>query len=202
MKLSNVKTKGTFKFPSTANSPASWTLSNAIVDMGNYETTWSNASVLTNSVSTLDESNVAFMVLPQQLEKSEKASEKAYLALKVNITMQGGKVIRDGWTYIGLNTNWEIGKHYTYMVDFSDGAGQDENGKQIISGKEMTLNVKVSPWNEKAIAYLSFIKGTASETFTYKVGGYYGAKYTVTPNASGYWSIPTEKFDVVTIVTQ
>ena len=171
VKLGNVKTKGTFTFPSIENSAASWTLSSATADVGSYETTWSTASVLTNSVSTLDESNVPFMILPQQLEKSDKASEKAYLALKVNITMQGGKVIRDGWAYIGLNTNWEMGKHYTYTVDFFDGAGQDENGKQIISGKEMVLNVKVSPWNEKAIAYPAFITGTAEWSFAYKVGG-------------------------------
>nr|WP_220431722.1 BspA family leucine-rich repeat surface protein [Segatella copri] len=101
------------------------------------------------------------MLLPQQLEKSEKASEKAYLALKVNITMQGGKVIRDGWAYIGLNTNWEMGKHYTYTLDFSDGAGQDENGKQIISGKDIKLNVKVAPWDAKAVALLEkVITGT------------------------------------------
>ena len=172
VKLGNVKTKGTFTFPSIENSAASWTLSSATADVGSYETTWSTASVLTNSVSTLDESNVPFMLLPQQLEKSEKASEKAYLALKVNITMQGGKVIRDGWAYIGLNTNWEMGKHYTYTLDFSDGAGQDENGKQIISGKEMVLKVKVSPWNEKGIAPLEkVITGTAIGTFTYNVGG-------------------------------
>lgn len=171
VKLGNVKTKGTFTFPSIENSAASWTLSDATADVGSYETTWSNASVLTSSVSTLDETNVAFMLLPQQLEKSDKASEKAYLALKVSITMQGGKVIHDGWAYIGLNTNWEMGKHYTYTLDFSDGAGQDENGKQIISGKEMVLNVKVTPWNEKAIAYPSFITGTASASFAYNVGG-------------------------------
>lgn len=139
VKLGNVKTKGTFTFPSIANSAASWTLSSAAEDVGSYETTWSNATVLSNSVSTLDEANAPFMLIPQQLEKSEQASGKAYLALKVNITMQGGKVIRDGWAYIGLNTNWEMGKHYTYTLDFSDGAGQDENGKQIISGKEMVL---------------------------------------------------------------
>lgn len=172
VKLGNVKTKGTFTFPSIANSAASWTLSDAAEDVGSYETTWSTATALTNSVSTLDEANVAFMLLPQQLEKSEKASEKAYLALKVNITMQGGKVIRDGWAYIGLNTNWEMGKHYAYTVDFSDGAGQDENGKQIISGKEMVLKVKVTPWNEKAIApFEKVITGTANYAFTYKVGG-------------------------------
>ena len=198
VKLGNVKTKGTFTFPSIENSAASWTLSNAAEDVGSYETTWSTASVLTSSVSTLDESNVAFMLLPQQLEKSDKASEKAYLALKVNITMQGGKVIRDGWAYIGLNTNWEMGKHYTYSVDFSDGAGQDETGKQLISGKEMVLNVKVSPWNEKGIAPLEkVITGTATGELTYKVGGGNGTEYRVTPDASGNWSIPVSKFNGV-----
>lgn len=171
VKLGNVKTKGTFTFPSTANSATSWTLSNATADVGSYETTWSNATVLTSSVSTLDESNVAFMLLPQQLEKSEKAYEKAYLALKVNITMQGGKVIHDGWAYIGLNTNWEMGKHYTYTLDFSDGAGQDEEGNQLISGKEMVLKVKVTPWDAKAVDLPEkVISGTAKGAFTYKVG--------------------------------
>ena len=170
VKLGNVKTKGTFTFPSIANSAASWTLSTA--DVGSYETTWSTATALTSSVSTLDEANVAFMLLPQQLEKSDKASEKSYLALKVNITMQGGKVIRDGWAYIGLNTNWEMGKHYTYSVDFSDGAGQDEEGKQLISGKDIKLNVKVTPWDAKAVDLPEkFISGTASASFFYKVGG-------------------------------
>ena len=196
VKLGNVKTKGTFTFPSTANSATSWTLSNATADVGSYETTWSNATVLTSSVSTLDESNVAFMLLPQQLEKSEKAYEKAYLALKVNITMQGGKVIHDGWAYIGLNTNWEMGKHYTYTLDFSDGAGQDEEGNQLISGKEMVLKVKVTPWDAKAVDLPEkVISGTAKGAFTYKVGGYYGTKYTVNPDASGNWSIPVAKFD-------
>ena len=199
VKLGNVKTKGTFTFPSIANSAASWTLSDVAEDVGSYETTWSTASVLTSSVSTLDEANVAFMLLPQQLEKSEKASEKAYLALKVNITMQGSKVIRDGWAYIGLNTNWEMGKHYTYTVDFSDGAGQDENGKQIISGKEMVLKVKVTPWEAKAEDLPEkFITGTTTAAFTYTVGGVNGTIYIVTPDASGNWSVPVSKFNGVT----
>ncbi len=190
VKLGNVKTKGTFTFPSVENSAASWTLSDATAEVGSYETTWNTASALTSSVSTLDESNVAFMLLPQQLEKSEKASEKAYLALKVNITMQGGKVIRDGWTYIGLNTNWEMGKHYTYIVDFSDGAGQDENGKQLISGKDIKLNVKLADWEAKAVDFPEKVTGTASASFTYKVGGTNGTSYKVTPDASGNWSVP------------
>ena len=199
VKLGNVKTKGTFTFPSIANSAASWTLSDVAEDVGSYETTWSTATELSSSVSTLDEANVAFMLLPQQLEKSENASEKAYLALKVNITMQGGKVIRDGWAYIGLNTNWEMGKHYAYTLDFSDGAGQDENGKQIISGKEMVLKVKVTPWDAKAVDLPEkFITGTTTAAFTYTVGGGNGTSYTVTPDASGNWSVPVSKFNGVT----
>ena len=203
VKLGNVKTKGTFTFPSIANSAASWTLSDVAEDVGSYETTWSTATELSSSVSTLDEANVAFMLLPQQLEKSEKASEKAYLALKVNITMQGGKVIRDGWAYIGLNTNWEMGKHYAYTLDFSDGAGQDENGKQIISGKEMVLKVKVTPWDAKAVDLPEkFITGTTTAAFTYTVGGVNGTRYTVTPDASGNWSVPVSKFNGVTDMYQ
>ena len=193
VKLGNVKTKGTFTFPSIANSAASWTLSDATADVGSYETTWSNASVLTSSVSTLDEANVAFMLLPQQLEKSDKASEKAYLALKVNITMQGGKVIRDGWAYIGLNTNWEMGKHYTYTVDFSDGAGQDENGKQLISGKDIKLNVKVAPWDANAFTLpdntLPLSTATANCLILDPTGTNVG-KIDVATNINIFWSNP------------
>ena len=193
VKLGNVKTKGTFTFPSIANSASSWTLSSATADVGSYETTWSTATALTSSVSTLDEANVAFMLLPQQLEKSEKASEKAYLALKVNITMQGGKVIRDGWAYIGLNTNWEMGKHYTYTVDFSDGAGQDEDGKQLISGKDIKLNVSVTPWVANAFTLpdntLPLSTATANCLILDPTGTNVG-KIDVANNINIFWSNP------------
>lgn len=172
VKIGNVIKKGTFTFPSTSDAAASWTLSSDVSDVTDYTTTWTTPVTLGSDVSTLDATNVPFMILPQQLSKATKASDKAYLALKVNITMQGGKVIRDGWAYIGLNTNWEMGKHYAYTLDFSDGAGQDENGKQIISGKEMVLKVKVTPWDAKAVDLPEkFITGTTTAAFTYTVGG-------------------------------
>ena len=199
VKIGNVIKKGTFTFPSTSDAAASWTLSSDVSDVTDYTTTWTTPVTLGSDVSTLDATNVPFMILPQQLSKATKASDKAYLALKVNITMQGGKVIRDGWAYIGLNTNWEMGKHYAYTLDFSDGAGQDENGKQIISGKEMVLKVKVTPWDAKAVDLPEkFITGTTTAAFTYKVGGVNGTSYIVTPDASGNWSVPVSKFNGVT----
>lgn len=153
VRIGNIKGKGTFSFPAvgSTNNEGSWNLSNAASDNVNYETTWTNAALLGSSASMMDASNEAFMLLPQQLEKATQASTKAYIALDVKITMQGGKVIHDGWAYIGLNTNWEMGKHYTYTLDFSDGAGQDADGNLIFPEK--------------------VISGTAYGSFTYKVGG-------------------------------
>lgn len=90
------------------------------------------------------------MILPQQLSKATKASEKSYIAVKVKITLQGGYIQKDDWVYVGIDTNWEMGKRYAYTLDFTSGAGQDKDGKQVISGTAINLNVDVTPWDEVA----------------------------------------------------
>lgn len=90
------------------------------------------------------------MILPQQLSKATKASDKAYIAVKVKITLQGGYIQKDDWVYVGIDTNWEMGKRYAYTLDFTSGAGQDKDGKQVISGTAINLNVDVTPWDEVA----------------------------------------------------
>ena len=150
VRIGNVKTKGTFTFPSTTGTDASWSLSDKTSDKGNYETTWTEGVTLGGDVSTLDESNVPFMIIPQSLTSTTKYADGNYIAMKVKITMQGGKVLHDGWAYIGIDTNWEMGKHYVYTLDFSNGAGQDDNGKDIISGKNIKLNVTVTAWNKES----------------------------------------------------
>ena len=198
VKIGNIKSKGSFSFPAVNNAtPASWDLSGSGVD--NYETTWTTANKLGKTVSSLDASNVAFMLLPQQLTTNTKASAGNYIALKVKITMQGGKVIHDDWAYIGINTNWEMGKHYTYTLDFTTGAGQTEAGKMIISGKDIKMSVDVAKWDAKAVDLpKKVISGTARGEFAYRLSGQNSAKYIVTPDASGNWSIPVSKFDGVT----
>ena len=143
VKLGNITSKGDFTFPTVAGGDAAWSLGQ---DKSEYTTEWTTANKLTENASALDESNVAFMLLPQQLEAETKAIEGSYLALKVKITMQGGKVVRDGWAYIALATKWEMGKRYNYTVDFTSGAGQDEDGNDIISGTSVKYNVTVTPW--------------------------------------------------------
>lgn len=150
VKIGNVIKKGTFTFPSTSDAAASWTLSSDVSDVTDYTTTWTTPVTLGSDVSTLDATNVPFMILPQQLSKAAKASDKAYIAVKVKITLQGGYIQKDDWVYVGIDTNWEMGKRYAYTLDFTSGAGQDEDGKQVISGTAINLNVDVTPWEEVA----------------------------------------------------
>lgn len=198
VKLGNIKSKGTFTFPAVGGAtPASWDLAGSGV--ANYETTWTTANKLGKTVSSLGASNVAFMLLPQQLATNSKASAGSCIALKVKITMQGGKVLHNDWAYIGIDTNWEMGKHYTYTLDFTSGAGQTEAGKLIISGKDIKMNVDVAKWDAKAVDLPEkVITGTATGVFSYKVGGTNGTSYEVTTDDGGNWSIPVAKFEGVT----
>ena len=198
VKIGNIMSKSTFSFPSTGGdgNDASWTQDS---QTGSYTTEWESSAVeLSSDVKDFkDQGNVPFMLIPQSLTSTNKASEGAYIALKVSIAMQGGKVLcSDKWAYVGIGDSWEMGKRYNYTLEFSNGAGQDENGKQIISGKEMVLKVKVTPWDAKAVDLPEkFITGTASASFAYRVNG---TGDTVTPDASGNWTIPVAMFDGVT----
>ena len=148
VRLGNIVSKGDFTFPSVSGSAAAWALG---TDKATYTTTWTTANKLSSTVSDLDAANVPFMLIPQQLAENSKAASGSYIALNVKVTMQGGDVIHNDWAYVALSTNWEMGKHYVYTLDFSNGAGQDENGNAIISGTGIKLNVTVTPWNEKGL---------------------------------------------------
>ena len=198
VKLGNIKSKGTFTFPAVGGAtPASWDLAGSGV--ANYETTWTTANKLGKTVSSFDAKNVAFMLLPQQLATNTKASAGNYIALKVKITMQGGEVLHNDWAYIGIDTNWEMGKHYTYTLDFTSGAGQTEAGKMIISGKNIKVIPNVTDWDAKAVDLPEkVISGTATAAFRYVVGGITSRTITITPDASGNWNIPVTNFNGVT----
>ena len=192
VKLGNIKSKGTFTFPAVGGAtPASWDLAGSGV--ANYETTWTTANKLGKTVSSLDAKNVAFMLLPQQLTTNTKASAGNYIALKVKITMQGGKVIHDDWAYIGINTNWEMGKHYTYTLDFTTGAGQTEAGKLIISGKDIKVIPNVTDWAGKNVTLPDYSlpkKNATANCLILDPTGASVGKIDVVNNINIFWSNP------------
>ena len=192
VKLGNIKSKGTFTFPAVGGAtPASWDLSGSGV--ATYTTTWTTANKLGKTVSSLDASNVAFMLLPQQLATNTKASAGNYIALKVKITMQGGEILHNDWAYIGIDTNWEMGKHYTYTLDFTSGAGQTEAGKMIISGKDVKVIPNVTDWEEKSVTLPDYslpkLPATANCLILDPTGANVG-KIDVANNINIFWSNP------------
>ena len=130
VRIGNVKGKGSFSFPAvgSTNNEGSWSLSNETSDDVNYETTWTNAALLGSGASIME----AFMLLPQQLAKADKASDKAYIALKVDINATTGQNLYNDWAYIGIDTDWKMGKRYDYTLDFTNGAGQQKNGDPVL----------------------------------------------------------------------
>ncbi len=150
VKLGNVYGKGDFTFGTTSGD-ASWTTRG---EKTTVYTTEHNAVTLTSDAANVD-NNQAFMLIPQQLAKnnSGKASAGSYLALKVKITMKSGdntyngQVYYEGYAYVGLDTKWEMGKKYTYIVDFSKGAGQKENGSNIFGNEIKIATVTVTEWS-------------------------------------------------------
>ena len=180
VRIGNVKGKGTFTFPAvgSTNNEGSWSLSNETSDNVSYETTWTNAALLGSGASMMDASNEAFMLLPQKLEKADKATDKAYVALKVNINATSGQNLYKDWAYIGIDTDWKMGKRYDYTLDFTNGAGQQNNGDPV----------------------LVLIKGTcnSSNSFNINIDG----KKQVFVDSNGKWVFNVEPYSSVTNMSQ
>ena len=195
VKIGNVMSKSTFSFPSTGGdgNDASWSQDS---QTGSYTTEWENGAVeLSSDVKDFKEQgNVPFMLIPQSLTSANKAADGAYIALKVSIAMQGGKVLcSDKWAYVGIGDSWQMGKRYNYTLDFSNGAGQDADGNLIISGKGIKLSVNMGDWTaeDKNIPDYSLPKlpATANCLILDPTGTNVG-KIDVANNINIFWSNP------------
>ena len=129
VKIGNIKNKGTFTFPSCDGdgNDASWITTE---DKADYEITWSTPVTLGPELSSLDVSNVPFMLIPQKMQPKDKAIDGTYFALLIK-AKNGNKIMYDDWAYIAIDTDWQMGKRYDFTFDFTSGAGQDKNGKRI-----------------------------------------------------------------------
>ena len=129
VKLGNIKNKGTFTFPSCDGdgNDASWITTE---DKADYQITWSTPVTLGPERSSLDVSNVPFMLIPQKMQPKDKAIDGTYFALLIK-AKNGNKIMYDDWAYIAIDKDWQMGKRYDFTFDFTSGAGQDKNGKKI-----------------------------------------------------------------------
>lgn len=140
--------KGSFDFDTQR-----WTLG---TDKTVYEVTYTTEKTLTETAQSIMGDGGNAMLIPQQLVKwdttdKNNTAKGAYLSVKVNITTASGAKVYEGWAAVGIATNWEAGKKYVYVLDFSNGAGnvdptEPEKPSEPILGQAIKFTVNVSEW--------------------------------------------------------
>lgn len=136
---------------------------------------WHETAVYTSSCSpvTLTATPVSIMgpdgnamLIPQQLTPWSPAGDpdnvarEAYLSVLIRVTTADGALVypspteKDsreyGWAALPINTKWEGGKKYVYVLDFTHGAGyedpDDPTPGESVLGEPIKFTVNVSDW--------------------------------------------------------
>lgn len=140
-----------------------------------------------DATSIMQKGDEAFMILPQQLTawgKTDLTSNKldgAYIAVLCQANQDNYQLFPAGdsnkgkyaWTAIPINTNWEPGKSYTYVLDFTNGGGYipptdpDDSGKDPIVPPTDPVNPGDNAWGS-AITFTVTVDnwGNATEVET------------------------------------
>ena len=120
-----------------------------------------NAMLIPQQLTPWDESGPAFVPETDLNGSGTSALNKqtgSYLAVLINIQTNSGfqtypEDTTDeeeyGWVATAIDTDWKPGKKYTYILDFSNGAGVDESTNETILGKDIKFEpyISVSGWS-------------------------------------------------------
>lgn len=148
VQLDKIVSKASFMFPGlrSIDSEEWYGFTNA--PKKDYTTTWTAPVTLTSEASSLDAANVPFMLIPQQLTANkENPASGNFIAAKITV-VKDNQTIFNGWSYVAIDTTWEMGKHYVYTLDFSNGLGKDYSSVDI-AVKAMKTSVSVTNWESK-----------------------------------------------------
>ncbi len=148
VQLGKIVSKASFMFPGlrSIDSEEWYGFTNA--PKKDYTTTWTAPVTLTSEASSLDAANVPFMLIPQQLTANkENPASGNFIAAKITV-VKDNQTIFNGWSYVAIDTTWEMGKHYVYTLDFSNGLGKDYSSVDI-AVKAMKTSVSVTNWESK-----------------------------------------------------
>ena len=126
VKLACVAESGNFKFPVSSENKGSWTPGD---DKTNYVVTYAGTpKTLDGTYQNIMGATGNIVFVPQQPTawvRSDKTNTQngAYFAVKINVTTKAGAQVYEGWSAINIGDNWKQGMIYTYLLDFSTGAG-------------------------------------------------------------------------------
>ncbi len=145
VKLVNMATKADYTFPTDVTASdatlaqSQWSnLSGDKEHSKAYMVKGTTPVTLTSTAQSIMFDNGSFMLIPQQLTKWDETSSTkgAYLAVLCRVSSMNGeeatllypeptstddKATKYAFTAVGIDTNWEPGKKYTYTLDFCNG---------------------------------------------------------------------------------
>lgn len=169
VKIANPVSKGDFTFG------GNWTLDKNEKAVYTIEYDAENVITLNTTAQSLMDGKGNAMLIPQTLDtwepdaaaQNHNTNKGAYIAVKLEITRAGVTVFPftekktvDGtevtkvseWAAIPVSTIWEAGKKYTYVLDFTSGAGYVvpegpvDPDKPILGGP-IKFTVNVTAWD-------------------------------------------------------
>ncbi len=145
VKLVNMATKADFTFPETETTTSA-TLAQGQWDNWSdkndhskaYMVKGESAVTLTSDAASIMFGDNSFMLIPQKLTawNASSSTQGAYLAVLCRVSSLNGaeetllypeptaddtKANKYAFTAVGIDTNWEPGKKYTYTLDFCNG---------------------------------------------------------------------------------
>lgn len=193
VRIAQIPSIANYTFPEVGTASGTWALTNTTGEnyKAVYEFTYDTAVELGETAKTVmvasgDSDNA--ILIPQTLTAwapttdGTNTNAGAYIAVLLRITTSAGAqyypsasaatgaVVTVGdytyaWAGIGIGTTWEAGKKYTYILDFSSGAGYVdptkptpaadgdpwEPGDPIFKNQIFFTDVEVSDWTEGTV---------------------------------------------------
>lgn len=160
VKIANITSKGDFTFPTAADIRGTW--APASDSKTDYTITYTAAPVtLTETPKDLMGENGNFVVIPQQLNPwlpltdQANTNNGAYLAVEIDLKTVAGAQVYKGWASAMIGEKWEEGKVYSYILDFSKGAGRVDPktpgtpgnpGEEILGGPIEFNVIEIDEW--------------------------------------------------------
>lgn len=153
VKFVNIASAGTFNFEE-------WDVTDAALTT--YSSTYNDTPIVldTDAESIMGPEGNAILI-PQQLvawdntvgPASAEGQTGSYLAVCINVKTSSGVQIypKEGeydWVAVSLDTKWLPGYKYIYILDFTTGAGTDEDTNESILGKDIKFELNyVRGWS-------------------------------------------------------
>lgn len=143
VKLACIASKGNFIFPNIAGALGGWTP--ATDTKNNYIVEYAAAPVTLNDTPQSLMNTGDIIVIPQKPTAwvassgtdKQNTAQGAYLAVKVEITTKSGADVYKGWAATPIGDEWTQGKIYTYILDFSTGAGYVDPTSTVNPGEKI-----------------------------------------------------------------